>query len=109
MRDPVVHYGASHVQPPRMQPLARLPIFLALEGKRVLVAGTGAAAAWKAELLSPTDPANTGISSKTVTDPQPQPLSRTPQEGRGCVISTGGKSDSHGRVRRTSGLPAARQ
>jgi uroporphyrin-III C-methyltransferase/precorrin-2 dehydrogenase/sirohydrochlorin ferrochelatase len=52
MRDPVVHYGASHVQPPRMQPLARLPIFLALEGKRVLVAGTGAAAAWKAELLS---------------------------------------------------------
>jgi uroporphyrin-III C-methyltransferase/precorrin-2 dehydrogenase/sirohydrochlorin ferrochelatase len=39
-------------EPPRMQSLARLPIFLALEGKRVVVAGNGAAAAWKAELLS---------------------------------------------------------
>jgi uroporphyrin-III C-methyltransferase/precorrin-2 dehydrogenase/sirohydrochlorin ferrochelatase len=35
-----------------MQPLARLPIFLALEGRRVLVAGNAQAAAWKAELLS---------------------------------------------------------
>jgi uroporphyrin-III C-methyltransferase/precorrin-2 dehydrogenase/sirohydrochlorin ferrochelatase len=38
-------------QAPRMPALARLPIFLALEGKRVLVAGNGGAAAWKAELL----------------------------------------------------------
>jgi uroporphyrin-III C-methyltransferase / precorrin-2 dehydrogenase / sirohydrochlorin ferrochelatase len=37
---------------PRMEPLARLPVFLALDGKRALVAGNGAAAAWKAELLS---------------------------------------------------------
>ena len=36
----------------RMQPLARLPVFFALEGKRVLLAGGGQAAAWKAELLS---------------------------------------------------------
>ncbi|MBV9262005.1 MAG: uroporphyrinogen-III C-methyltransferase, partial [Pseudolabrys sp.] len=36
----------------RMTPLSRLPVFLALEGKRVLVAGGSAAAAWKAELLS---------------------------------------------------------
>jgi uroporphyrin-III C-methyltransferase/precorrin-2 dehydrogenase/sirohydrochlorin ferrochelatase len=35
-----------------MAPLARLPVFFALEGKRVLVAGGTAAAAWKAELLS---------------------------------------------------------
>jgi len=35
-----------------MAPIARLPIFLALDGKRVLVAGGSAAAAWKAELLS---------------------------------------------------------
>jgi uroporphyrin-III C-methyltransferase/precorrin-2 dehydrogenase/sirohydrochlorin ferrochelatase len=34
-----------------MQPLARLPVFLALAGRRVVVAGNGAAAAWKAELL----------------------------------------------------------
>ena len=37
---------------PRMEPLARLPVFLALEGRRALVAGGTAAAAWKAELLS---------------------------------------------------------
>jgi len=37
---------------PRMEPLARLPLFFALDGKRALVAGGSAAAAWKAELLS---------------------------------------------------------
>ena len=37
---------------PRMEPLARLPIFLALDGKRAVVAGAGPAVAWKAELLS---------------------------------------------------------
>jgi uroporphyrin-III C-methyltransferase/precorrin-2 dehydrogenase/sirohydrochlorin ferrochelatase len=35
-----------------MEPLARLPIFLLLTGKRVVVAGGTAAAAWKAELLA---------------------------------------------------------
>ena len=39
-------------KPPQMEPLARLPVFLALEGKRAVVAGVSAAAAWKAELLS---------------------------------------------------------
>jgi uroporphyrin-III C-methyltransferase/precorrin-2 dehydrogenase/sirohydrochlorin ferrochelatase len=37
---------------PQMQPLARLPLFFGLAGKRVVVAGGSAAAAWKAELLS---------------------------------------------------------
>src|SRR5262249_28512314 len=36
----------------RIAPLARLPVFLALDGKRAVVAGGSAAAAWKAELLS---------------------------------------------------------
>ena len=36
----------------RMSALARLPVFLALEGKRAVIAGGSAAAAWKAELLS---------------------------------------------------------
>jgi len=40
----------AHVS--RMAALARLPIFLALAGKRVVVAGDGAPVAWKAELLS---------------------------------------------------------
>jgi uroporphyrin-III C-methyltransferase/precorrin-2 dehydrogenase/sirohydrochlorin ferrochelatase len=35
-----------------MTPLARLPVFLSLSGKRAVVAGGNAAAAWKAELLS---------------------------------------------------------
>src|SRR5260370_5495707 len=37
---------------PRMQPLARLPIFFELQGKRAIIAGNGAPVAWKAELLS---------------------------------------------------------
>jgi len=36
----------------RIEPLARLPVFFALAGKRAVVAGSNAAAAWKAELLS---------------------------------------------------------
>jgi uroporphyrin-III C-methyltransferase/precorrin-2 dehydrogenase/sirohydrochlorin ferrochelatase len=39
-------------RPDRMAKLARLPVFLALEGKRALLAGGSHAAAWKAELLS---------------------------------------------------------
>jgi uroporphyrin-III C-methyltransferase/precorrin-2 dehydrogenase/sirohydrochlorin ferrochelatase len=39
-------------KPPRMEPLARLPVFFALEGRHALVAGGTPGAAWKAELLS---------------------------------------------------------
>src|SRR5260370_39276256 len=42
----------TDLQPPRMDALARLPVFLALEGRRAVVAGGNAQAAWKAELLS---------------------------------------------------------
>ncbi|MCK0207238.1 siroheme synthase CysG [Starkeya koreensis] len=35
----------------RMAPLARLPVFFALSGRRVVLAGGSEAAAWKAELL----------------------------------------------------------
>lgn len=38
--------------PARMAPLAKLPVFWALEGKRVIVSGGSDAAAWKAELLA---------------------------------------------------------
>ena len=38
--------------PARMEPLAKLPVFWALEGKRVIVVGGSDAAAWKAELLA---------------------------------------------------------
>ena len=36
----------------RIAPLSRLPVFFALGGRRAVVAGDSAAAAWKAELLS---------------------------------------------------------
>ena len=39
-------------RPPRMEPLARLPVFFALEGRRAVIAGGTPGAAWKAELLS---------------------------------------------------------
>src|SRR5262245_47969767 len=42
----------AETRAPRMDDLARLPVFFALEGKRVIVAGGGAGAAWKVELLS---------------------------------------------------------
>ena len=38
--------------PARMEPLAKLPVFWALEGKRAIVAGGSDAAAWKAELFA---------------------------------------------------------
>ena len=42
----------SEARPPRMDALARLPVFYALTGRRAVVAGGSAAAAWKAELLA---------------------------------------------------------
>jgi uroporphyrin-III C-methyltransferase / precorrin-2 dehydrogenase / sirohydrochlorin ferrochelatase len=42
----------ADLTPPRMDALARLPLFFALDGKRAVVTGGGAQAAWKAELLS---------------------------------------------------------
>jgi uroporphyrin-III C-methyltransferase/precorrin-2 dehydrogenase/sirohydrochlorin ferrochelatase len=44
----------ADTRPPRMDNLARLPVFFALAGKRVIVAGNRPAAAWKVELLSAT-------------------------------------------------------
>ncbi len=42
----------SDQKPGRMAALARLPVFFALDGKRVVIAGGTAAAAWKAELMA---------------------------------------------------------
>ncbi|MBN8964313.1 MAG: uroporphyrinogen-III C-methyltransferase [Rhizobiales bacterium] len=42
----------TEARPSRMAKLARLPVFLALTGRRAIVAGNTAAAAWKAKLLS---------------------------------------------------------
>lgn len=42
----------AEAAPPRLGPLAQLPVFLNLAGRRAVVAGGTAAAAWKAELLA---------------------------------------------------------
>src|ERR1051326_4745936 len=42
----------SEIRSPRMEALARLPVFFALAGGRTVVAGRHAAAAWKIELLA---------------------------------------------------------
>jgi uroporphyrin-III C-methyltransferase / precorrin-2 dehydrogenase / sirohydrochlorin ferrochelatase len=47
-----VHTTGAEIRPGRMEPIARLPVFLALAGKRAMLAGGSSAAAWKAELLS---------------------------------------------------------
>jgi uroporphyrin-III C-methyltransferase/precorrin-2 dehydrogenase/sirohydrochlorin ferrochelatase len=52
---------------PRMESLARLPVFYALTGKRVLVVGGGAMAAWKVELLSAVG-ANVDVIGEEVSD-----------------------------------------
>src|ERR1700688_4943424 len=44
----------TETQSTRIGALSRLPAFFALENKRVIVAGGGQPAAWKAELLSAT-------------------------------------------------------
>src|SRR6266850_3936750 len=44
--------SASPSDNPRMEALARLPVFFALQGRRTVVAGGSAAAAWKIELLA---------------------------------------------------------
>src|SRR4051812_13915217 len=41
----------SEAETPRIQALAKLPVFMELHGRRAVVAGGTAAAAWKAELL----------------------------------------------------------
>lgn len=48
----IVSRRPSETPRPRMADLACLPVFFTLKGKRVLVAGGSAAAAWKAELLA---------------------------------------------------------
>lgn len=42
----------ADAMPPRMRALAKLPVFFDLKGKRAVLAGNSAGAAWKAELLA---------------------------------------------------------
>src|SRR5829696_215970 len=57
----------SHVRPARLAPLACLPVFLSLAGKRVVVAGEGPPVVWKAELMAAAG------AQVTVYAPEPEP------------------------------------
>jgi uroporphyrin-III C-methyltransferase/precorrin-2 dehydrogenase/sirohydrochlorin ferrochelatase len=46
------HVAPEETRPARLSPLAKLPIFLDLAGRRAVVAGSGDPVAWKAELLA---------------------------------------------------------
>ena len=46
------HVPPAETRPARLQPLAKLPVFLDLQDKRVLIAGGGDGVIWKAELLA---------------------------------------------------------
>jgi uroporphyrin-III C-methyltransferase/precorrin-2 dehydrogenase/sirohydrochlorin ferrochelatase len=91
-----------------MDRLARLPVFLALEGKRVLLAGGSAAAAWKAELLSAAG-ARVEVYAETPSDELLQLASEPPngaimvhrrawaaEDLRGATIAVGGFDDDAG-------------
>src|SRR5215213_9983457 len=46
------HVAPIETRPAGLQALAKLPVFLDVTDRRVVVTGGGAAAAWKAELLA---------------------------------------------------------
>ncbi|HEX2552984.1 MAG TPA: siroheme synthase CysG [Microvirga sp.] len=46
------HIAPAETRPARLQPLAKLPVFLDLLGQRAVVAGSGEPVVWKAELLA---------------------------------------------------------
>jgi uroporphyrin-III C-methyltransferase/precorrin-2 dehydrogenase/sirohydrochlorin ferrochelatase len=65
-----------------MEPLARLPVFLSLTGKRALVAGGTAAAAWKAELLS----AAGAMVEVLANDPSEEMIARAANPPHGTIV-----------------------
>jgi uroporphyrin-III C-methyltransferase / precorrin-2 dehydrogenase / sirohydrochlorin ferrochelatase len=73
----------AEIRATRIGPLSRLPAFFALEGKRAVVGGGSAAAAWKAELLSAAG------ASVDVLAPQPGEdmlaLAGSPPRGAICI------------------------
>jgi len=77
----------AETRPGRMDPLARLPVFLALEGKRALLAGGSQAAAWKAELLSAAG-ANVDVYAANVSD-EMQAVAGDPPRGAVTIIRRG--------------------
>ncbi len=78
---PVETRAPAEVRSPRMGALSRLPVFLSLEGKRVVVAGGTPAAAWKVDLLTAAG-ADVDVYA---TDPSPELLAFAEDVPRGSV------------------------
>ncbi len=71
--------------PARMEPLAKLPVFWALESKRVIVAGGSDAAAWKAELLAACG-AEVHVYADALSDTFEKLISRGAKHPRGSFV-----------------------
>jgi uroporphyrin-III C-methyltransferase/precorrin-2 dehydrogenase/sirohydrochlorin ferrochelatase len=71
-------------RPTRIGKLARLPVFLALDGKRCVLAGGSPAAAWKAELLSASG-ARVDVYAAEVSD-EMRAVAADPPGGAVCLI-----------------------
>lgn len=71
--------------PARMAPLAKLPVFWALFGKRAVVAGGSEAAAWKAELLAACG-AEVHVYATDLSETFSNLLHRGSQSERGCFV-----------------------
>ena len=85
--------------PARMEPLAKLPVFWALEGKRVVISGGTDAAAWKAELLAACG-ARVDVYAMEAGDTLEALLARPPAHPSACLVH-------HGRAWRTGDLAGA--
>ena len=79
----------SEAARPRMAPLAKLPVFFDLAGKRAIVAGGSDAAAWKAELLASAG-AEVVVFADQVTDEMSELLKQGASSGSLTLVSRTG-------------------
>lgn len=71
--------------PARMAPLAKLPVFWALEGRRIIIAGGSDASAWKAELLAACG-AEVHVYAQTLTETFARLIARGTDHPRGTLL-----------------------
>lgn len=80
MSQKILSRKPSKAAPARMEPLAVLPVFLNLEGKRVALLGGTEAAAWKAELLAASG-AHVQVYASAIEPEMEELLERMPNAG----------------------------
>jgi uroporphyrin-III C-methyltransferase/precorrin-2 dehydrogenase/sirohydrochlorin ferrochelatase len=117
-----IHRITPEARPGRMGPLATLPVFLALDGKRAMLVGGSAAAAWKGELLSAAG-ARVDVYAEEISD-ELRMIAADPPRGvivvhkractaddlKGAVVAVGAFEEEAGATRfaqmaRTAGVP----